>query len=380
LRAALALAVLAVVTLAVAARADAFLYWTPQSNDTIFRANADGSGISPSFITDPSGGPIGLAVDGAHVYWSRTDTSAGTIGRANINGSGVDPSFIGGPDQALGVALDAAHIYGADLTQNSIRRANLDGTGVEDLIPGAGGPQGVVVDGTHIYWTTPFTNTILQATIGGADVKALITGAHGPSAMAIDSAHIYWTNQGNGTIGRANLDGKDADQGFITGADTPDGVAVDGAHVYWANRNGNTIGRADLAGTNVDQGFISTPQPGFLAIDGLTGTPPPPKIAEVVATVQALGLAHGTERSLLAKLDAGQKSLDAGRASAACGPLGAFANEVRAQSGKKIPGAHAAALIESANSVSESVGCGPNCAAREMLGMSRDRHGDSIAS
>ena len=172
---------------------------------------------------------------------------------------------------------------------------------------------------------------------------------------------MYWsrTNPPAGTIGRANLDGSGADQGFITGANTPHGVAVDGAHVDWTNRNGNTIGRADLAGTNVDQAFIRTFQPGSLAIDGLTGTPPPPTIVEVVATVQALGLPHGTERSLLAKLDAAQRSLDRGHASGSVRQARAFANEVRAQSGKKIPAAHAAALIDSAGAVGDSLGWGP---------------------
>ena len=68
-RAALALATLAVATLALAARADAYVYWT-NDNGTIGRANLDGTGVNQSFITGLGTSPQGVAVDGAHAYWT----------------------------------------------------------------------------------------------------------------------------------------------------------------------------------------------------------------------------------------------------------------------------------------------------------------------
>src|SRR3954447_14063359 len=62
-RAALGLAALLVATLALAARADAFVYWT-NFNGTIGRANLDGTGVDQSFITGASR-PTGVAVDKA---------------------------------------------------------------------------------------------------------------------------------------------------------------------------------------------------------------------------------------------------------------------------------------------------------------------------
>ena len=61
-RAALVLATLAVATLALAARADAFVYWANQGTDAIGRANLDGTGANQSFITDATG-PWGVGVD-----------------------------------------------------------------------------------------------------------------------------------------------------------------------------------------------------------------------------------------------------------------------------------------------------------------------------
>jgi hypothetical protein len=58
----------------------------------------------------------------------------------------------------------------------------------------------------------------------------------------------------------------------------------------------------------------------------------------VVADVQGLGLPRGIECGLLAKLGAAQRNLDAGHLEAAFGSLGAYGNEVRAQSDHTLGG------------------------------------------
>jgi hypothetical protein len=52
-----------------------------------------------------------------------------------------------------------------------------------------------------------------------------------------------------------------------------------------------------------------------------------------------------------------QAAIAAGRDGAACWRLIAFAQEVRAQTGKKIPPATAAALLRGADRVAGAVGC-----------------------
>jgi hypothetical protein len=54
----------------------------------------------------------------------------------------------------LGVAVDSTngYIYWASAA-GTIGRANLkDGSGAQQIITGAGGPQGITVDGTYVYW------------------------------------------------------------------------------------------------------------------------------------------------------------------------------------------------------------------------------------
>src|SRR5262245_57372047 len=95
-RAAIALAALAVATLALAPRAGAFVYWG--GAHTVGRANLDGSGVNPTFITGVSTFSLGgVAVDGAHIYWPDADSSF-TIGRANLDGSAPNHHFIATDD------------------------------------------------------------------------------------------------------------------------------------------------------------------------------------------------------------------------------------------------------------------------------------------
>jgi hypothetical protein len=110
----------------------------------------------------------------------------------------------------------------------------------------------------------------------------------------------------------------------------------------------------------VDQNFIRIGEPAQgVAVDGLTGLPPPPpKIADIVAEITNADIPNGIKRSLLAKLDVAQRKVDAGQLEPACGSLGAYLNEVRAQNGKQLESPYAEDLILLATKVRETLGCG----------------------
>lgn len=80
-------------------------------------------------------------------------------------------------------------------------------------------------------------------------------------------------------------------------------------------------------------------------------------VTDLIGDVQDLKLQQGIENSLLVKLQAALSALAAGDTTTACNNLGAFINEVQAQSGKKIPAQDAADLIKKAEELKKALGC-----------------------
>lgn len=287
------------VALVMASGARAEIYWANYganaTGTTIGRANLDGSNVNQSFITGAAG-PVGIAIDGTHIYWSNSDgpNNTGTrIGRANLNGTGVNQSFISSTAGAHGIALTSTHIYwanrGVDGTGSTIGRANIDGSGVNNnFITGASGPHGIATDGTYIYWANYNNGTIGRANLDGTGVnQSFITGESSPAGITVASGHLYWANAGSNAIGRADLSGCSGSppcnvtQSFIATASSPSDVAVGSNFIYWTNfgsngasAGGTTIGCAKLDGTGVDQSFITgANSPGYLAVDSLGPAP-----------------------------------------------------------------------------------------------------------
>src|SRR6266545_1645264 len=154
--------------------------------------------------------PKDAAASGGKMYWI-VDPGFDDVDilRANLNGGRVEEIFgidvLGVP---LGVAVDAAgrKMYWTDISYYTIERANLDGSGGEDLVAGLSYPTGIALDvaGGKMYWTD--SGKIQRANLDGRGMETLVTGLSG-SWIALDVAggKMYWT--GSGKIQRANLDG-----------------------------------------------------------------------------------------------------------------------------------------------------------------------------
>lgn len=81
------------------------------------------------------------------------------------------------------------------------------------------------------------------------------------------------------------------------------------------------------------------------------------QIAELEGRIEGLGLPHGTDTSLQAKLDAAGSALGDGDTGGACLSLGDLRNEVAAQSGKKLPSGQANDLDAAAARIEAVLGC-----------------------
>ncbi len=284
MRTAIAVALVALLGLVSAGRAEAMLYWA--SRNTIERMNFDGTYRSnvPDFsrfyngvYIQANGQVCGLAVDATHIFWGNRST--GAIGRANLDGSDPNDAFITGADEPCGVAVDASHVYWANLGGTTLGRAGLDGTGVDQGFIEAGNrPCGVAVNGSNVFWGRGSGGSLGRADLDGKGiVQDFIPTTAGVCGVAVDASHIFWSDF-LGTIGRADLGGTNPEPGFITGLDRPDGVAVDDAHIFWDQDSiePGSIGEANLDGTAVNRGFVTgLGILGGVAVDSLHYAPPP---------------------------------------------------------------------------------------------------------
>ena len=81
------------------------------------------------------------------------------------------------------------------------------------------------------------------------------------------------------------------------------------------------------------------------------------QINGLIVLAPSLGLQPGTANSLVVKLQGAASALDRGNTEAACGSLGAFLNEVNAQTGKKLTAAQADLLMAEATRIRAVIGC-----------------------
>ena len=200
--------------------------------------------------------PIDVALDiaGNKMYW----TDSGKIRRADLDGENVEDLIRDAVQFPMGIALDIAgnKMYWVDLYTDKVQRADLNGENIEDLITGLPGKLGgIALDilGNKMYWTD--SGSIRRADLDGENVEDLITGLpdkFGGIALDILGNKMYWAI--GDRIRRADLNGENIEDLVITGLLDPFGIALDiaGNKMYWADRGTDKIRRADLNGRNVE--------------------------------------------------------------------------------------------------------------------------------
>ena len=189
-----------------------------------------------------------------------------------------------------------SHIYWIE--DQSIRRANLDGSNIETLIS-TSVPSSLALDvpvpsslaldvvGGKIYWTEGLRNTqrrIRRANLDGSNIETLIPSPlleySIPSGITldVDRGKIYWMDNttfvfGGGSIRRANLDGSNIET--LISYQNASSLALDavGGKIYWTERLEDTQWRircANLDGSNIET-LISYQNASSLALDAVGG-------------------------------------------------------------------------------------------------------------
>ena len=224
---------------------------------------------------------VGIAARGAmaaDVYW--TDDVAGLIVRGDSNGG--PPQQLLGPINGLqeprGIALDVAggKIYFADNGLNIIGRANLDGSGAEELIHSANAfLADVELDlvNRKMYWADRDNGTIRRANLDGTGGEIVRTVAD-PYFFELDVAggKVYWSNGDGPSIFRANVDGSGPIETIVSGLDHVRDVGLDLANgmIYWGDRDTHKIQRRLISGGTIEDLFDASDgldRPHGLALD-----------------------------------------------------------------------------------------------------------------
>ena len=121
------------------------LYWIEQTSDRtgkIQRANLNGSAVQ--LVKNLASVPRGIAIDTTNGKLYLTN-AWGKVQQLNVDGSNFQPNLITDLDAPQGVSVDTAgrKIYWTE--QNSIRRADLNGENIEDVVTSVGTPIGIVL-------------------------------------------------------------------------------------------------------------------------------------------------------------------------------------------------------------------------------------------
>ena len=180
---------------------------------------------------------------------------------------------------ATGSAALCGQMYWADLVDDKIQRANLDGTSREDLVTtGLSQTHNVALDMTRgkMYWTDQATDKIQRANLDGSQVEDLITlGLDVPREIRLDVAggEMYWLDAGADTIERANLDGTARHVVISSGLNNPISLALDCGNgtMYWTDNSyvgEKTIKQSTLYGSQVVH-IATVAGPSYITVDAV---------------------------------------------------------------------------------------------------------------
>jgi sugar lactone lactonase YvrE len=217
------------------------------------------------------------------IYWVDGYLSTASIRRANLDGTNIEDIITSWAlSEPVGITLDEveAKMYWTNYDFASIQRANLNGSNVEVLVAsGLSHPGGIALDvaAGKMYWTSYGAAKIQRANLDGTDIEDIITsGLSHPEGIALDTAadKMYWIDAGTDKIQRANLDGTVVEDLVTSGLSNPFGIALDtpAGKMYWTDGGTVKIQRAYLDGTNVED-LISSglDSPGGIALDTVAG-------------------------------------------------------------------------------------------------------------
>uniref|UniRef100_A0A4W5Q8K7 LDL receptor related protein 1 n=1 Tax=Hucho hucho TaxID=62062 RepID=A0A4W5Q8K7_9TELE len=185
------------------------------------------------------------------IYWS--DVRTQTIKRAFINGTGVETVVSADLPNAHGLAVDwvSRNLFWTsyDVNKKQINVARLDGSFKNAVIQGLDKPHCLVLHPIlgKLYWTDG--DNISVANMDGSNHTTLFTNQRSPIGLSVDynSEQLYWVSSGNGTISRCKLDGSGLQvlDGVKPGKLIKASALAIMDKLWWADQGTDQIGTCD---------------------------------------------------------------------------------------------------------------------------------------
>ena len=245
-----------------------------------------------------------LAVTDEKVYWGEeVNNNSGRLRRANLDGSGVQEiRSITGIPRGIAVNTENDKVYWTN-SRGHIQSANTNGTGLQRLITQLSNPTHIALDVAEeqFYWSE--SGRIRRANFNGSNRQIVAVVSNPIGGLAIANGKIHWTEQVSqtaGNISRANLNGSNAEV-LVRLKSVPSGIAFDSSarKLYWTNARGR-IQRSNLKGSSIQNVVAGLGMPSAIAIRTDTSTPPVPPANYADSDVNRDGVVNNTDLRLVA--------------------------------------------------------------------------------
>ncbi len=273
------------------------MYWIDAEAGTLHRLIGD----EVENLLPAAKNATSLAVDiaGGQLYWTeKTSERTGRIRRVNLDGTNVRlvKKLTSVPyDIALDTVNRKLYLTNA---YGKVQRLNVDGSNFQpNLITDLDMPRHLVLDvtGGKVYWTETreASGRIRRANLNGSGVQNVVMGLVPPLSLAVANGKIYWTEgttENAGKLHRANLDGTNSEL-LETLPSASTGIAVDtGRNSLYLTARSGEIHRRDLDGSGDEPVVTGLVAPSNIVL-GITATTPGPTDAPEPATTPAVDAA-----------------------------------------------------------------------------------------
>ena len=93
--------------------------------------------------------------------------------------------------------------------------------------------MGIAVDatGSKLYWTNA-RGRIQSANLDGSGIQNVVQDLSAPTDIVLSDGYIYWT-EGDNSVRRVNMSGEKIVQDIAANLGSVGGLAVGGGKVYW---------------------------------------------------------------------------------------------------------------------------------------------------